>query len=623
MTFGLAADPPLVMRSLEGSNVVFVTPDANWISPMQALPPLDPKVKLRPIPLGPRSMSISSIAESISAPSSPVKSLQGLGLGHVQGNNHNHPMQQQQQQQQHPQHQQQQQQQNGGRPSMVTRAHTHSGQPVHYHPINGQSISVSHMPNPQNMSVPAPGYYPAPGPYRSVSMSHGNMAPPPGNYPQPGYIYPTMQAHQHQHPHPPGAAPMPYPQMYPGYTYVTTSTGPHNYFAAGPPVLVRGASGNSGPPVLVRGSSTSSSRSTPYENGQMRQGQGQGQSQGQGQGQGGMSMGSNGGIRNRPDGPKVSRKNRSKKAPGQNYEPGMAMASAGNPGGMPTRRGSKEQLNISNQSDGDLPGAAARTTGTGTGTSNDTDMPKNRSQNEMPVSVSDSSGGAKPLGRRDRVKNTKSKRDGNNGTERRKDVNFDANQFPALSPSSPSKAAVGKKTAAISGYAAALLQQNRAALLPNPNECPAKESSFAEDYETNTIVEKVGEMKLNSIEDADRSQPIAVGALTGTPLSESSSENVNVNKDNDPVEPEKGPLKADTVRVPVTTPEKLDVKLDNDGPTPKEAENSDPIESKVPVQSTQTPDSPLVNNSPPSPAPAPPAAWGNKRSFIDVVRKTS
>eukprot|EP01083_Nonionella_stella_P209179 758509_1 len=59
------ADPALLMRSLEGSNVVYVTPDAQWITPKQPLPPLDPASSKRPLPVNFRSQSVTIPAGAV------------------------------------------------------------------------------------------------------------------------------------------------------------------------------------------------------------------------------------------------------------------------------------------------------------------------------------------------------------------------------------------------------------------------------------------------------------------------------------------------------------------------------------------------------------------------------
>jgi hypothetical protein len=46
----IPADPRLLMNVLDGSQIVAVSPDAVWISPLLPIPPLDPTVKVRPVP---------------------------------------------------------------------------------------------------------------------------------------------------------------------------------------------------------------------------------------------------------------------------------------------------------------------------------------------------------------------------------------------------------------------------------------------------------------------------------------------------------------------------------------------------------------------------------------------
>lgn len=620
LSFNLHADPPLVMRALEGSYVAFVTPDANWISPMLPLPPLDAKVKMRPLPLGPRSMSISSSQEDVnkinvnvngSAPSSPVKVPKGqagqaqaqaqAGNANVTNGNggngsgihtNNRPMQMQQQ----PQPQQ---------PSMV-RSRSHSIQPSHY---NGH-VTHSH-PLPQGM--PSPGYAPAsPYSYPNVNVNaYRNMPPPgPGNYPQHGgYMYPPPMQHQHphQHQHPPTG----YPQMYPGFTYVTTSAAagpPSNYFSHGRP-------------GMVRNTSTSTARSAPaaYENGSRRQNQGPGS--------GGMAApgGGGGSFRNAGGGGRQDakgRKNRNKHGVSQNDSGtfsntggngggASAGASAGGRGGGMARRASREQMNQSRpHSDSDAGGGARDR-------DRDSNMPRNRSQNEM----SDSSGGGKIM----RRKKNKNKSE---TAEQRNDVSFDDNQFPALSPSKLAKSKEGgvsaeKTSVAMSGYAAALLQKNNAAsaqsTVANASTSPVIEFSPPDD-ETD-IVGKVSEMKLNAdySKDSDAAAtPVAVGALTGTPLTEASS--VQVDGESTRTTPKFNSDPPQTIVAVPAMNAKIEKKgVEIDGPTPQEAQESEMKTTDAKVESAKIVDIPLVKDS--SLAAAPPSVWGNKRSFIDVVRK--
>ena len=571
--FNLHADPPLVMRALEGSQVAFVTPDANWISAMLPLPPLalEPKVKVRPPSLGPGSRSVSSSHEDMtkmngSAPGSPLKSVPGQGQAtqpQVNANVSNgmnvHPMQQTQ-----------------GQPSMV-RSRSITNQASHYHPANGP------VPLPQGMPVPTgPGYS---SPY-NYPYPHRNM-PPPGNYAQPaGYMYPPPMQ---QHPHPSGAAPMQYPQMYPGYTYVTTSQGPSNYFQR--------------PGGMVRNTSSATARSAPsgptYENGQQRrQGQGQGQGHGGINSSGAVSMRNVGAGNIRQEGQK-GRKNRTRPQNQNHNDSGTNYQHMIGGRGM-SRKESREQMHQpKNYSDNDA------------GQRNDINMPNSRSQNEM----SDSSGGGGKSGRR---KKNKNKRD----NERRNDVNFDDNQFPALSPTSPTKVKDGsadKASIAMSGYAAALLQKSKTAALQSMG-ANIHNGEFPDVGETD-IIGKVSEMKLNSeiVKDSDPDTiSSGAGAVIGAPIFESTEAVVGERN------PSEGKHEATEVSksVPATSAaieEKTAVEFD--GPTPKEAKHSgsDNLKVENAVKSVEAKAPPSTKDN--TTAPAAPSAWGNKRSFIDVVKK--
>lgn len=67
------ADPHLLMNVLGGSNIVSVTPDATWISPLLPIPPLDPSVKVRPI-----STAASPYVPDMRPPQQPSPNLAGI-----------------------------------------------------------------------------------------------------------------------------------------------------------------------------------------------------------------------------------------------------------------------------------------------------------------------------------------------------------------------------------------------------------------------------------------------------------------------------------------------------------------------------------------------------------------
>jgi len=103
---------------------------------------------------------------------------------------------------------------------------------------------------------------------------------------------------------------------------------------------------------------------------------------------------------------------------------------------------------------------------------------------------------------------------------------------------------------------------------------------------------------------------VAVGALTGSPLTATSSESHVGETHASAAEAAKG---ADT-RAEI---------VDKDGivevPTPKETKDKGTFDANANAGSVGNADEPLAKESA-APA-APPAAWGNKRSFIDDVRK--
>lgn len=359
----------------------------------------------------------------------------------------------------------------------------------------------------------------------------------------------------------------------------SVATGPHKYFPPGRPVLHRGTSGNS-------------ARLGPYDKLQRRNGPPMNS---------GVSGPMNPGVlgARRPDGGNVTGpgpgpgqkqiRNKNKKKGGQNYDSGMQHIP-----GMANRN-----------SNGQLEPQEEESSGGG----DNTNLPRNPSQNEM----SDSSGGGKA-----KRKNYKSKtREGSN--DRRKDVSFDANQFPALNPTKAKEAAEKPPVAAMSGYAAVLLAnktspQNDANDNVNGNDNGNAAKEVLEVDEAADISKSVNAMNLSS-EDTKMPQgsnpgTVAVGALTGSPLTATSSESHVSETHASAAEAAKG---ADTRTEIVDKDEIVEV------PTPKETKDEGTFDANANAGSVGKADEPLAKESA-APA-APPAAWGNKRSFIDVVRK--
>ena len=556
MSYNVPAEPPLVMHALERSTIAYVTPDALWISPMQPLPPINATAKMRPAQLGTalRSLSISSMPDvnvnvningNSSPPSSPSRSATAPGDPNSQ------PIQGQGQGQGLANGSHQQRHQQNGRPAMVARSQSHSG---HY----GQSVPMGRQ-LPQGMPGPAQGYLPYNYPYL--------------NMPQPGYMYPpAMQGHGP----PPGASQIQYQQMYPGYTYVSTSvaTGPHKYFNPGRPVLHRGISANS------------ATRSGPYDNLQRRNGPPMNSGVPGARRPDGSTVSGPAGPGHDFAGQKLPRKN--KKKGGQNYDSGMQHMS-----GM----ASKGQ-------NGQLTPQEEESSGGGHLGGGNTNMPRNRSQNEM----SDSSGG------KVKRKSNKSKtREGSN--DRRKDVSFDVNQFPALNPTNAKESADKPPVAAMSGYAAVLLA-NKTSPQKDANDHDSGNGTgnaakeVFEVFEAADISKSVNAMNLSS-EDTKMPQgsnpgAVAVGVMTGSPLTATSSESHVSVTHASVVEVIKG---ADTRAEIVEKVKIVEV------PTPKETNDEGTSEAK---SKAGTDESSGKESAAPA---APPAAWGNKRSFIDVVRK--
>jgi len=266
------------------------------------------------------------------------------------------------------------------------------------------------------------------------------------------------------------------------------------------------------------------------------------------------------------------------------------------------------------------------------------DMPRNRSQND----ISDSSGGERGGGNNGggkgmrRKKNKGNKRDGNNSNnntnDRRKDeVIFDSSTFPALMGSTKTTSSTDKPIASVgfSGYADALLQKNKPPNAVNINGGSnleqAGQASSNKD-ETSQIAMKVGEMKVNAIDDTNEKEPstIAVGALTGSPVKETpviepaAPESTFENK---PTDAGNGPLETSspTPGGPQDELEQLNTSDKGLNPVPQQSVTTELIETMT--KSSEESESQLVTEPSLTPAPAPPPAWGNKRSFIDVVKK--
>mmetsp|Transcript_234 Transcript_234/g.287 ORF Transcript_234/g.287 Transcript_234/m.287 type:complete len:755 (-) Transcript_234:342-2606(-) len=649
------ADPALLMRSLEGSNVVYVTPDAQWITPKQPLPPLDPASSKRPLPGNFRSQSVtipantaaatSPAATATATPTKPISDnvdektiiveklssevpveniMAALTFGNVvpksarseagnkwsvvfasvpdaraaivaskenliEGNpidarikvevqnpgqrkisppnsaaapRQVNPIvalnQQQQQQQLPPQHQmaQMQQVQVNGRPNMVSRSQS---SPAHYNLNNGQPVPHNNMStHPQGIPMPAgavPGY-----PY---AYGYRNM-PAPGNYQQTGYVYPN---HIQQVPVPQQGSPqMQY--MYPGYTYV--AAGSPNYYPQG-----------GGRPVLMRDNSSRSQRSLPYENGHPVR------TVGNNTAGSGSGTGTSGGTR-RQDGGKKDRKNRNRKNLGH-YDQGQGQGQ-GYQGGMSNRpRGPKESLNAG-QTDGEF---AKRD-------NNNNNMPRNKSQNEM--YDSSGAGGGKNMKR----KKDKSKKKTFN--DRRKDeVTLDTNNFPALSE----KLSAGtEKTsnAGFSGYADALRQKNNAPLTPTLDSTNDEEAG---------LTEQVNALKVSASEDFGESESpiISVGALTGTPTPSKESPLGSPSMET------KMEASRSVENIETKSPAKI---VDNDAENTLQKDALPEVNGEVRDAASleKTDDKSQSAGQEPTQQPEPPPTWGSKRSFIDVVRKS-
>ena len=631
LSFNVAPEPIVIMRALEGSQVTSVSPDANWISLLKPLPPLDPKVKMRPLPLGPRNISIPSAQENMnhamnanangsnssspmngkgpgqSPPNAQAGQVQNGPQGQAQGQAQSHiaPSQQQQSQQ----------------PTMVRqRSHSNQHQPFNHLPLPHTGLPVPPVQPSGYPSPHAPFNYP---PHVNVNVPsyRSNIPPPqgpgPNSFPQQQYIYPSPHM-QPGHGHHPISYPI-YPGSAGGY-YVTTNS--QNYF--------------NNRPGMVRNVSTSSNRSAPQMD--RRQSSGNGAvSGGYGGGGGGANNGSFRAGRGEGNGPK-SRKNRNRNGiPGQQSD----YYGNANPSGDRGVSGTGGKVNDRNDNRGGGGNMSRRGSRelhrSGHGNYSDElgnmHMTRNRSQNEM----SDSSGGGKNYRR-----NKKNTGKSNKKEERRNvDVSFDdQQQFPALSPStllnaedvgSNTASAEGEKgtaTVTISGYAAALLQKKdvstekkvvgqsysqdpptiakeQATAQPQENSKPNNKSPVDEVGETDNVVSQMNEMKLTEYEKFEAPAAATPVAVAATPLTSNASDKVTMNGD-----AEGGPTNADEP----STNAKIQSKkpLENNGPTPHEASGSQEDGDVGRADS---------NGDSSSQVAAPPSAWGTKRSFIDVVRK--
>jgi hypothetical protein len=186
----------------------------------------------------------------------------------------------------------------------------------------------------------------------------------------------------------------------------------------------------------------------------------------------------------------------------------------------------------------------------------------------------------------------------NDKKKKKKDVNLDANHFPALGGG---KKEEEKKVVVpvVSGYAAALLakKEKREEKDTNSEAMTATEETSVQELE-----KQVGAMNMEN-------DAIAVGALTGSPVKTSHDGVDGTEK---------------------TMPQSKKIEsIEIDGPTPKEAAlppKSEALDGKVDSVAVQ-PDAKTPSTETAAPvssssnSPSPPAAWGGKRSFIDVVKK--
>jgi len=188
----------------------------------------------------------------------------------------------------------------------------------------------------------------------------------------------------------------------------------------------------------------------------------------------------------------------------------------------------------------------------------------------------------------------------NDKKKKKKDVNLDANHFPALGGG---KKEEEKKVVVpvVSGYAAALLAKKE----------KKEEKDSATNSEAMTATEETSVQKLEKQVGAMNMEndAIAVGALTGSP--------VKISHDG-----------VDGTEKTMPQSKKIE-SIEIDGPTPKEAalpSKSEALDGKVdsvavqPVAKTPSTETAAPVSSS-SNSPSHPAAWGGKRSFIDVVKK--
>jgi len=207
------------------------------------------------------------------------------------------------------------------------------------------------------------------------------------------------------------------------------------------------------------------------------------------------------------------------------------------------------------------------------------------------------------------------------GGERRKDeVTLDVNNFPALSDMSPVKAQSGAEkggggSGGFSGYADALRQKNKTAPpSPSPSDNAKDETDLTEQVQT---------LKVSTAESSQSEIiPVAIGALTGTPTSVEECEPVV--SDQSIVQEINDSAVAERVEEDAPSPVKTIIANDSDSgnceSTPQEETHNDKDEATS--ENDLASETPTAQEEAPAPSAAPPAAWGNKRSFIDVVRKS-
>lgn len=188
----------------------------------------------------------------------------------------------------------------------------------------------------------------------------------------------------------------------------------------------------------------------------------------------------------------------------------------------------------------------------------------------------------------------------NDKKKKKKDVNLDANHFPALGGG---KKEEEKKVVVpvVSGYAAALLAKKEKKE-EKDGATNSEAMTATEETSVQELEKQVGAMNMEN-------DAIAVGALTGSP--------VKISQDG-----------VDGTEKTMPQSKKIE-SIEIDGPTPKEAAlppKSEALDGKVDSVAVQ-PDAKTPSTETAAPvssssnSPSPPAAWGGKRSFIDVVKK--